>query len=183
MTYVIFLPSPTPSHCTVHWCQIHSPWLRDIVDYIPCCGLRIGFLYTTFFCTTIPSSIVTSFYLWTLSAVLWICIGFNMDPEPALYINADPDPRFLWPEIKILFFVGLHEEHPSYMRSLEISLLFSIFVSHFCSPGSGSGFPFLIWNRIQNTAFRPHALFQLFTYWFTWKLWIQNSFSLTHRGR
>jgi hypothetical protein len=129
MTYVIFLPSPTPSHCTVHWCQIHSPWLRDIVDYIPCCGLRIGFLYTTFFCTTIPSSIVTSFYLWTLSAVLWICIGFNMDPEPALYINADPDPRFLWPEIKILFFVGLHEGYPSNMRSLEISLLF-----FFCEP-------------------------------------------------
>ncbi len=25
-------------------------------------------------------------------AVLWIRIGFNMDPDLAFYLNADPDP-------------------------------------------------------------------------------------------
>ncbi len=25
-------------------------------------------------------------------AVLWILIGFNAEPDPAFYINADPDP-------------------------------------------------------------------------------------------
>jgi hypothetical protein len=24
--------------------------------------------------------------------VLWICIGFNADSDPAFYFNADPDP-------------------------------------------------------------------------------------------
>jgi hypothetical protein len=24
-------------------------------------------------------------------ALLWICIGFNADPDPAFYPNADPD--------------------------------------------------------------------------------------------
>jgi hypothetical protein len=26
-------------------------------------------------------------------AVMWICIGFNVDPDPAFYLNADPDPH------------------------------------------------------------------------------------------
>jgi hypothetical protein len=26
--------------------------------------------------------------------VLWIRIGFNVDPDPAFYLNANPDPAF-----------------------------------------------------------------------------------------
>ncbi len=35
--------------------------------------------------------------LQSCSAVLWIRIGFNADPDPGFFVNADPDPnpRFL----------------------------------------------------------------------------------------
>jgi hypothetical protein len=31
--------------------------------------------------------------------VLWICIGFNADPDPAFLVNADPDERIWLPKI------------------------------------------------------------------------------------
>ncbi len=31
--------------------------------------------------------------LQSFSAVLWIRIGFNADPDPGLFVNADPDPN------------------------------------------------------------------------------------------
>ncbi len=31
-------------------------------------------------------------YLSVIKAVLWIRIGFNADPDPAFYLNADSDP-------------------------------------------------------------------------------------------
>jgi hypothetical protein len=34
----------------------------------------------------------SSCYLSVIKAVLWICIGFNADPDPAFYLSADPDP-------------------------------------------------------------------------------------------
>jgi hypothetical protein len=56
--------------------------------------------------------------------VLWICIGFNADPDPAFEVNADPDP---YPGIQVEKFLkkfdqiatnlsqGLHEGRRSYI--------------------------------------------------------------------
>ncbi len=102
-------------------------------------------------------------------------------------LNVDPDPGFWWPKIKknlqlkkklnnfwskiaIYLSLGLHKGLPNYRRSLQPSkeniqhiktwnfLIFSIFVGHFCSPGSGFRIRIRIhWQdwiriRIRNTA-------------------------------
>jgi hypothetical protein len=75
-------------------------------------------------------------FLFWLSAMLWIRISFNTDPDPAFYVNAEPvpvpDPGIWWQKIvyfyscqiflffsKIAIYVqylslGLHEGRPSY---------------------------------------------------------------------
>ncbi len=68
---------------------------------------------------------------------------------------------FFWSKLAIYFSLGLHKERPSFRRSLqhsnkviqhfkhENSLFFSIFVVHFCPPGSGSGSAFWMQIRFQ----------------------------------
>ncbi len=66
---------------------------------------------------------------------------------------------FFWSKTTIYLSLGLHKGRPSYRRNLQSSkrtsstskpgnsVLFSIFVGHFCPPGSGSGSA--VWMRIR----------------------------------
>jgi hypothetical protein len=40
--------------------------------------------------------------------VLWICFGFNADPDPAFYLNAGPDSGWALQSQKVEF---LHEKY------------------------------------------------------------------------
>ncbi len=42
---------------------------------------------------TVVPTYVSPGYRCFISAMLWIRIGFNADPDPSFQVNADPDPQ------------------------------------------------------------------------------------------
>jgi hypothetical protein len=99
-------------------------------------------------------------------AVLWILIGFNANPDPAFWVNADPDPaldpgriygfdgkktdndknHFFYQEIAIYFSLRPYKGRLSYRSTTsnskhKISSSFSISVGKLCPPRIGSGCP------------------------------------------